>query len=313
MPNTPDPQAAKAEALLLRFAAEAHRRKWSYDRGLDDDGVPVKSEAFDALHRLGEEMRTALEELRRAPAVLPSVVVPADRATLRHRIAEAMREHYLCTNREEADADGNLPCRCGDWREPGAEVDDENDWDAHLAAVALTALPAPTDRAAVLNAAAQHLYTALFPAVYDDMGQKAAEGVQRAVSELRRLAAEEQPAETQDVDLTDGPVRCPLCPNTVTLHTPNGARAHFTVVHPEQRITGRGPGPWPHPVTDGDEAQPVAEQPDTQTREGVRCVCGDPIEWWTGPNDSAGWIHSPGSDTPILDVHRPRPPDEPAP
>ncbi|MFF6781402.1 hypothetical protein [Streptomyces sp. NPDC012510] len=46
------------------------------------------------------------------------------------------------------------------------------------------------DRAAVLNAAAQHLYTALFPAVYDDMGQKAAEGVQRAVSELRRLAAE---------------------------------------------------------------------------------------------------------------------------
>lgn len=48
------------------------------------------------------------------------------------------------------------------------------------------------DQAAVLNAAAQHLYTALFPAVYDDMGQKAAEGVQRAVSELRRLAVEAQ-------------------------------------------------------------------------------------------------------------------------
>ncbi|MET7944404.1 hypothetical protein [Streptomyces sp. NPDC005302] len=45
-----------------------------------------------------------------------------------------------------------------------------------------------TDQAAVLNAAAQHLYTALFPAVYDDLGQKAAEGVNRAVSELRRLA-----------------------------------------------------------------------------------------------------------------------------
>lgn len=43
-------------------------------------------------------------------------------------------------------------------------------------------------RAAILNAAAQHLYTALFPAVYDDLGQKAAEGVQRAVSELRRMA-----------------------------------------------------------------------------------------------------------------------------
>ncbi|MGW2210143.1 hypothetical protein [Streptomyces sp. NPDC001781] len=49
---------------------------------------------------------------------------------------------------------------------------------------------APVDRAAVLNAAAQHLYTALFPAVYDDLGQKAAEGVQRAVSELRRMADE---------------------------------------------------------------------------------------------------------------------------
>lgn len=43
-------------------------------------------------------------------------------------------------------------------------------------------------RAAVLGEAAQHLYTALFPAVYDDMGQKAAEGVNRAVSELRRMA-----------------------------------------------------------------------------------------------------------------------------
>ncbi|MCX4596152.1 hypothetical protein OG819_42825 [Streptomyces sp. NBC_01549] len=51
-----------------------------------------------------------------------------------------------------------------------------------------------TGRAAVLNGAAQHLYTALFPAVYDDMGQKAAEGVNRAVSELRRLA--DEPAST---------------------------------------------------------------------------------------------------------------------
>jgi len=51
-------------------------------------------------------------------------------------------------------------------------------------------------RAAVLREAAQRLYTALFPAVYDDMGQKAAEGVNRAVSELRRLA-DEQP-EAQD-------------------------------------------------------------------------------------------------------------------
>jgi hypothetical protein len=64
----PADRAAKAESLLLHFAAEAHRRKWTYDRGLDDDGVPVKSDAFDALHRLGEEMRTALEKLRRESA-----------------------------------------------------------------------------------------------------------------------------------------------------------------------------------------------------------------------------------------------------
>ncbi|WP_171117850.1 hypothetical protein [Streptomyces sp. Z423-1] len=67
-----------------------------------------------------------------------------------------------------------------------------------VAAVAATkaraaVLPEPADRAVVLREAAQRLYTALFPAVYDDMGQKAAEGVNRAVSELRRMADEAQP------------------------------------------------------------------------------------------------------------------------
>ncbi|MEU5596628.1 hypothetical protein [Streptomyces sp. NPDC020298] len=83
-------RAAKAEALLLRFAAEAHRRKWAYDRGLDDDGVPLKSEAFDALHRLGDEMRVALDELRHATAAAPAVVSPpTSRAAVR---AEAFAE-----------------------------------------------------------------------------------------------------------------------------------------------------------------------------------------------------------------------------
>ncbi|WP_171108631.1 MULTISPECIES: hypothetical protein [unclassified Streptomyces] len=59
-----------------------------------------------------------------------------------------------------------------------------------------------TDRAAVLLEAAQRLYTALFPAVYDDMGQKAAEGVNRAVSELRRMADEAQQQET-DADVVE--------------------------------------------------------------------------------------------------------------
>lgn len=92
----------------------------------------------------------------------------------------------------------------------------------------------------------------------------------QAETELRRLAAgerDEQQAQDEApeevLDLTDGPVRCPLCPHPVTLHTPGGARAHFTHVHPEQRITGRGPGPWPLLVTDGDEErQGDGGQPD---------------------------------------------------
>lgn len=108
---------------------------------------------------------------------------------------------------------------------------------------------APVDRAAVLREAAQHLYTALFPAVYDDMGQKAAEGVNRAVSELRRMADEEQPEET---------VRCPLCPDARPLRTPTEARAHFATAHPEERLVGSGP--WPLLANRADEEQ----QPETQ-------------------------------------------------
>jgi hypothetical protein len=61
----------------------------------------------------------------------------ADSTALREQYAAAMREHYLCTSRDEADADGNLPCRCGDWREPGPMGSDEDDWDSHIAAAAL--------------------------------------------------------------------------------------------------------------------------------------------------------------------------------
>ena len=71
VPSVATSRAPKAEALLLHFTAEAHRRKWSYDRGLDDDGVPVESEAFDALHRLGDEMNAALHKLRRLASETP--------------------------------------------------------------------------------------------------------------------------------------------------------------------------------------------------------------------------------------------------
>ncbi|MEH0650690.1 hypothetical protein QA995_14915 [Streptomyces scabiei] len=96
---------------------------------------------------------------------------------LRDRIAAALYER-------------ERPPRDPHW--PDAYAADREVFEAMADAV-LPALSEPADRAAVLNAAAQHLYTALFPAVYDDMGQKAAEGVNRAVSELRRMA-DEQPA-----------------------------------------------------------------------------------------------------------------------
>ncbi|MET9142411.1 hypothetical protein [Streptomyces sp. NPDC004042] len=80
------------------------------------------------------------------PLLAAASALELDRAALRDRIAEALREHYLSTNRDEADADRNMPCRCGDWREPGAEADDENDWDTHLADAVLTVLSTAADR-----------------------------------------------------------------------------------------------------------------------------------------------------------------------
>ncbi|MFH9013995.1 hypothetical protein ACH4C6_21770 [Streptomyces sp. NPDC017943] len=111
-----------------------------------------------------------------------------DRAALRDRIAEAL---YALMLRNGWDGERTEPV--------------VREMDLVLEAV-LAELPAPVDRAAVLREAAQHLYTALFPAVYDDMGQKAAEGVNRAASELRRMADEAQPAE---VPARDCPDDCP--------------------------------------------------------------------------------------------------------
>lgn len=82
-------RGAKAEALLLRFTAEAHRRKWNYDRGLDDDGRPIKSEAFDALHRLGDEMNAELHKLRAVPAAPPPTIRAA---VYRQLVIEALYE-----------------------------------------------------------------------------------------------------------------------------------------------------------------------------------------------------------------------------
>ncbi|MFM9635917.1 hypothetical protein [Streptomyces turgidiscabies] len=129
-------------------------------------------------------------------------------------------------------------------------------------------LPTPADRGAVLREAAD--------AIDAETRQAKADGVlepdkfrpcRDASAQLRRMAAEASAtASGADVDLTDGPVRCPLCPHPVTLHTPNGARAHFTSVHPEQQLTGHGAGPWPLLVADGPEARGSDGQDDEATR-----------------------------------------------
>ncbi|MGW2048628.1 hypothetical protein ACWCPF_26105 [Streptomyces sp. NPDC001858] len=49
------------------------------------------------------------------------------------------------------------------------------------------------------------------------------------------------------------------------------------------------------------------EQPDTQTREAARCVCGHPIEL-QDEDDPTTWIHTPGRDTHCVDA-RPLPSD----
>lgn len=178
----PMSRAAKAEALLLRFTAEAHRRKWNYDRGLDGDGVPVKSEAFDALHRLGEEMRVALEELRRMPAAVsvpPPAPRAADQTALRDRIADALA-------RLDAEKWGvEIPAK------------DHPFWQMYptQADAVLAVLPEPADRAAVLREAAEALGRMDYDTDSHDYGYDTYRdawngGVMDGADLLRRLADE---------------------------------------------------------------------------------------------------------------------------
>ncbi|MFJ4624270.1 hypothetical protein [Streptomyces sp. NPDC088812] len=79
-------------------------------------------------------------------------------------------------------------------------------------------------------------------------------------------APADRAATLDDVDLTAGP--CPLCPSPVTLHTPSGARAHFTTVHPERRITGRHGGPWPRLLADDVDGSRLAVEAAVPDRTG---------------------------------------------
>lgn len=206
--------------------------------------------ALGALHDAG---------LLTAPAVVSSP--PAtDRVTLREQVAAAMREHYLCTNRNEADADGNMPCRCGDWREPGTEVDDENDWDSHLADAVLAVLPG--DGRAALEGAAD---------IAEEVAEKLrahheferSNGALDVMTELRRMADEAQP-ERSDV----GPsARAGLRDQIVN------ALGQITTVPPIAHRRAQADNvlavlyrAWPWLRAEAEDAAAVgARQPDTET------------------------------------------------
>jgi hypothetical protein len=219
--HTPKPldRAAKAEALLLRFTAEAHRRKWDYDRGLDGDGVPIKSEAFDALHRLGEEMRVELEKLRALPAASAAVVPAADRAALLGAAEIGTKPDLNVTRLPDAALIADEQVRPADraalrdrvrravceaegfaWDSDMLEPDEYGE----VADAVLAVLPAPADRAAVLTEAADKL--AEFIALHGPTSRTVA-GWTGAEAFLRRLAvesavvdrvaAETPPAETE--------------------------------------------------------------------------------------------------------------------
>lgn len=173
-------RGAKAEALLLHFTAEAHRRKWAYDRGVDDDGVPIKSEAFNALHQLGEEMRVELDKLH---AAIPAGQAPAtDRAALVELGADAIREAACpgsnCPHTEEECAEKRIQPAAWE-RGVLSEVYGRPEW---FADAVLTVLPAPTDRAAALREAADH---------FASKGRVVLAASQ-AANELRRMAEEAQ-------------------------------------------------------------------------------------------------------------------------
>jgi hypothetical protein len=167
------------------------------------------------------------------PAAPVSVPPAADRAALVETAAQAMREHYLVTDREEADADGNLPCRCGAWREPGPMGSDEDDWDSHLADAVLAALPASVDRTAVLDRIREVVRRLAAHAVgFQDVLDESDRGpwgetVGADIAELRRMIDEDAPLspfyehpecgfrwhgrDGMDIPMRDGQPVCPRC------------------------------------------------------------------------------------------------------
>lgn len=261
-------RGTKAEALLLHFTAEAHRRKWNYDRGLDDDGQPIKSDAFGALHRLGDEMNAALHKLRATPAaVLPP---PADRAAIYREVADR-----LAADAETGAKEGFTRI----YRRSAAKQ--VREWAEELPAG--PASQPPADRAAVLRVEAA-LVRAHCP---DHLDSQSAEGSWinchcDVADDMERRAAEAQAAEHPSLYAQSG-VDTPSCDCG---HDGMGMRWH------------REPCAWLAGLAaearevlakdDGAEAQ----QPDTETRRPAlveeECCGAEPPTRADDPNSQWG-------------------------
>ncbi|MFD8251928.1 hypothetical protein [Streptomyces werraensis] len=110
--------------------------------------------------------------------------------------------------------------------------------------------------------------------------------VDRLTTQVRRLA------DTRQTPTDDATTTCDALYTRTGLLT---TRCIRPANHKTPRHTDSGGRNWSEAVA----IYPIADAPTTTADDGPRCVCGDPIEL-TG--DPAGWIHSPGSNTPCLDA-----------
>ncbi|MFI5473164.1 hypothetical protein ACIA6D_23355 [Streptomyces cacaoi] len=236
------------------------------------DNVPLHAPADWA-----DEMRAVIQRIEdgdedeTTPAVSPSAVVSADRATLRDRIAEALAERF---------SPGGSVTRGMRVIDP----DDEDDPDParrvlpiEAADAVLAVLPEQADRAAEVERLREE------HATWRKLGKRnleqAFEENARLRAELRRVAAEEQPAETQDggalmrahVALAAQAGRDQRAVARVRqLH--DALAAETALTSPDDEITRGAAARKIARALDGDRPA-VGEQPDTQTREAL-CRCG---------------------------------------
>jgi hypothetical protein len=163
--------AEQAELRRERDLAIAHDRQpyptaWAYEEACTAlnrhrDLAEVRRLALSAALRLGTG--APWETIRDRAAELAT---PADQAALRSDLEDALKGAGVYDSKERM------------WHSLSPE------WIEEILTEVLAVLPAPADRAAILRAEAEHLIRDLYPAVYDDAGQKTALGVNRAAREL---------------------------------------------------------------------------------------------------------------------------------